>query len=57
MDKGHCKIAYEDEHDQLEISDYYDFSSSYSYKIPDNIIDDDGDEDFEDIDSDLEDFE
>lgn len=28
VDKGHCKIAYEPE-DRLEISDYYDFTSSY----------------------------
>ncbi len=29
VDKGHCKIAYNTENDRLEISDYYDFSSSY----------------------------
>lgn len=29
VDKGHCKIAYETEIDRLEVSDYYDFSSSY----------------------------
>ncbi|KAF7428380.1 hypothetical protein PC9H_007603 [Pleurotus ostreatus] len=29
IDKGHCKIAYDTEDDRLEISDYYDFSSSY----------------------------
>ena len=34
IDKGHCKIAYESEDDQLEISDFYDFSSSY----PDNDV-------------------
>jgi len=28
-DKSHCKIAFETEDDRLEISDYYDFSSSY----------------------------
>lgn len=28
-DKGHCKIAYDEENDRLEISDFYDFSSSY----------------------------
>ena len=28
-DKSHCKIAYDSERDMLEISDYYDFSSSY----------------------------
>ena len=29
VDKSHCKIAYDSERDMLEISDYYDFSSSY----------------------------
>ncbi|KAJ1960060.1 pre-60S factor rei1 [Dipsacomyces acuminosporus] len=29
LDKGHCKIAYETEIDILEISDFYDFSSTY----------------------------
>jgi pre-60S factor REI1 len=29
LDKGHCKIAYDSEDDRLEISDYYDFTSSY----------------------------
>jgi pre-60S factor REI1 len=29
LDKSHCKIAYDTERDMLEISDYYDFSSSY----------------------------
>ncbi|KAJ1652909.1 pre-60S factor rei1 [Dispira simplex] len=29
QDKGHCMIAYSDEVDILEISDYYDFSTSY----------------------------
>jgi len=29
LDKSHCKIAYENQEDKLEISDYYDFSSSY----------------------------
>ena len=28
-DKGHCKIAYDKENDRLELSDYYDFTSSY----------------------------
>jgi len=30
IDKGHCKIAYDNEHERLEISDYYDFTASYS---------------------------
>jgi pre-60S factor REI1 len=29
VDKSHCKVAYEREQDQLELSDFYDFSSSY----------------------------
>ncbi|KAJ7574416.1 C2H2 type zinc-finger-domain-containing protein [Mycena floridula] len=29
LDKSHCKIAYDAEVDRLEISDFYDFSSSY----------------------------
>ena len=29
VDKSHCKIAYDLEDDRLEISDYYDFTSSY----------------------------
>jgi pre-60S factor REI1 len=29
LDKSHCKIAYESESEKLEISDFYDFSSSY----------------------------
>jgi pre-60S factor REI1 len=27
--KSHCKIAYDSENDRLEVSDFYDFSSSY----------------------------
>ncbi|KDQ57570.1 hypothetical protein JAAARDRAFT_130649 [Jaapia argillacea MUCL 33604] len=29
VDKTHCKIAYDSEPDRLEISDYYDFTTSY----------------------------
>jgi pre-60S factor REI1 len=29
LDKSHCKIAYDSEIEKLEISDFYDFSSSY----------------------------
>ncbi|RCH90429.1 hypothetical protein CU097_005044 [Rhizopus azygosporus] len=29
IDKGHCKIAYEDDDDAAELVDFYDFSSSY----------------------------
>ncbi|KAK0212990.1 C2H2 type zinc-finger-domain-containing protein [Desarmillaria ectypa] len=30
QDKAHCKIAYDAEADRLELSDYYDFTSSYA---------------------------
>ncbi|KAH9855214.1 C2H2 type zinc-finger-domain-containing protein [Lenzites betulinus] len=29
IDKGHCKIAYDTEPDRLEVSDFYDFTTSY----------------------------
>lgn len=29
VDKSHCKIAYESSDDRLEVSDFYDFTSSY----------------------------
>ncbi|KAJ3838707.1 cytoplasmic protein [Lentinula raphanica] len=29
VDKSHCKVAYDSQDDRLEISDYYDFTSSY----------------------------
>ncbi len=29
VDKSHCKIAYDAEKDRLELSDYYDFTTSY----------------------------
>ncbi|THH30937.1 hypothetical protein EUX98_g3264 [Antrodiella citrinella] len=29
IDKGHCKVGYENESERLEISDFYDFTSSY----------------------------
>ena len=29
VDKGHCKLAYDTESDRLELSDFYDFTSSY----------------------------
>lgn len=28
-DKGHCKIAYDSQNERLEVSDFYDFTSSY----------------------------
>jgi len=61
LDKSHCKIAYDTENEKLEISDYYDFSSSYpdadSKKRPkaDRLAKKDGDvgeEEWEDLDDD-----
>mmetsp|Transcript_4214 Transcript_4214/g.12485 ORF Transcript_4214/g.12485 Transcript_4214/m.12485 type:complete len:376 (-) Transcript_4214:159-1286(-) len=31
IDKGHCKIRYDDEEDMDEFVDFYDYSSSYGY--------------------------
>jgi len=55
LDKSHCKVAYETSEDQLELSDFYDFRSSYpDYKPPDA----DGEwEDVESADEDAEDGE
>ena len=36
VDKSHCKIAYDLEDDRLELSDYYDFTSSYPDVPPSN---------------------
>lgn len=41
-DKGHCMIAFESEHDMIEVGQYYDFRSTYSDQ-------EDSDEDMEDI--------
>ena len=49
LDKGHCKIAYDTEDERLEVSDYYDFTSSY----PDaqkKKVDSEDDEEWEDMD-------
>ncbi|KAI8826549.1 C2H2 type zinc-finger-domain-containing protein [Fimicolochytrium jonesii] len=48
LDKGHCKILYEDGA-ELEVADFYDFSSTY----PDEVAEDDEDDDnaeWEDVD-------
>ncbi|OBZ68128.1 hypothetical protein A0H81_11901 [Grifola frondosa] len=59
LDKGHCKIAYDLDVDRLEVSDYYDFTSSYpteerkSRKKPRTKTDDDvdtGGDEWEDVD-------
>ncbi|KAI8999355.1 C2H2 type zinc-finger-domain-containing protein [Gaertneriomyces semiglobifer] len=43
VDKGHCKIAYEDGA-ELEVSDFYDFSSTYPDEKDDDWEDVDGEE-------------
>ena len=55
VDKSHCKIAYDSEDDRLELSDYYDFTSSYedappSKKKSSSQIDEDA-ESWEDMDN------
>ncbi|KAK9760903.1 pre-60S factor rei1 [Basidiobolus ranarum] len=47
VDKGHCKIASEKEDDLLEISDYYDFTSSYPEEM--QVGDDDEEMDIADV--------
>jgi len=49
IDKSHCKIAYTNPSDRLEISNYYDFSSSYLKPVKQRRGHDDDDwEDIED---------
>ena len=58
VDKSHCKIAYDLEDDRLEISDYYDFTSSYQDVSPttksSNQPDEEDAESWEDMDEDGE---
>ena len=67
LDKSHCKIAYDEEEDRLEVSDFYDFTSSYpdyetrrkkkgkkSIKAPEEQEWEDVDDDGEDADEVLE---
>ncbi|KAF8622340.1 hypothetical protein AX15_007075 [Amanita polypyramis BW_CC] len=54
IDKSHCKIAYETKDDRLEISDFYDFSSSYPdagqrKKTRENKKDKEEEQDWEDV--------
>ena len=62
VDKSHCKIAYDKEDDRLEVSDYYDFTSSYQDVPPtnntksSNRLDEDA-ESWEDMDDDDDDGE
>ncbi|CAG8493003.1 10367_t:CDS:2 [Gigaspora rosea] len=43
IDKGHCKIAYERDEDIMEVSDFYDFTSSYPVEegSEDDLLNDD----------------
>lgn len=63
VDKSHCKIAYDTEADRLEVSNFYDFTSSYpdggernktSRKKPHHNVDEDGWEDVEDDDEEVD---
>jgi pre-60S factor REI1 len=42
IDKSHCKVAYETEEDRLELSDFYDFTSSYPDAQWEDLSDEDG---------------
>ncbi|EEB08539.1 ribosome biogenesis protein [Schizosaccharomyces japonicus yFS275] len=56
--KGHSRIPYESEEEQLAISDFYDFTTSYpteSNTADTNVVDDDHDEEWEDASSDSDD--
>lgn len=62
VDKSHCKIAYDTEADRLEVSGFYDFTSSYpdggeqnktSSKKPKQDVDEEGWEDVEDDDEEV----
>lgn len=44
LDKFHCKIAYSDQEDQLELGDFYDFTSSYPADEDEEWEDADGDD-------------
>ncbi|KAI6121610.1 C2H2 type zinc-finger-domain-containing protein [Pisolithus sp. B1] len=48
LDKSHCKIAYDTEDDRLEISDFYDFTTSYPDDGEQNVNDADEWEELED---------
>lgn len=46
--KRHCRIPYEEEDEKLEISDFYDFTSSYGGPQQPVVVEADGDDDDED---------
>ncbi|KAF9529314.1 C2H2 type zinc-finger-domain-containing protein [Crepidotus variabilis] len=55
LDKSHCKIGYDSQKDRLEVSDYYDFTSSYpdgapSFKPSRVSADEESDQEWEDAD-------
>ncbi|KAF9451249.1 hypothetical protein P691DRAFT_757411 [Macrolepiota fuliginosa MF-IS2] len=50
VDKSHCKIAYDTGDERLEVSDYYDFTTSYpDLKPKKNRVVADGNEEWEDV--------
>ena len=61
VDKAHCKIAYDSERDRLELSDFYDFTSSYPDAVKSHkkrrqiVVEDDGEWEDEENDTDLDD--
>lgn len=42
IDKAHCKIAYDQEEDKLELSDFFDFTSSYPDAGWEDVSDEEG---------------
>jgi pre-60S factor REI1 len=54
LDKSHCKIAYSTEKQRLELSDFYDFSSSYPDYDPSKVSSKSGEDEegWEDVDED-----
>ena len=62
LDKAHCKIAYDSESDRLELSDFYDFTTSYPdahrrRKPKKKVVEEKVDEEWEDVDEDDEEME
>ncbi|OWB86605.1 hypothetical protein B5S33_g5310 [[Candida] boidinii] len=50
LSKSHCRIPYESEDEKLEISDFYDFTSSYSTPATTTSAEDGEEEEWEDVD-------
>lgn len=55
--KRHCRIPYETENEKLEISDFYDFSSTYNDVNRNPVIVTEGDDDWEDVEGEEEEGE